>query len=98
MFKNERYLTVGIANTLPPWLVFLMWDAIDNMKTPVDYLQVFYVSYEEKDGLSHLTIVHSQENPEYTQTYTAVTQDKVNAKIFVIDDGSYSTMMLAEEY
>ena len=98
MFKNERYLTVGIANTLPPWLVFMLWDSIDNMETPVDYLQVFSVSYEEKDGLSHLTIVHSQENPEYTQTYTAVAQDKVNAKIFVIDDGSYSTMMLAEEY
>ena len=98
MFKNERYLTVGIANTLPPWLVFMLWDSIDNMETPVDYLQVFSVSYEEKDGLSHLTIVHSQENPEYTQTYTAVAQDTVNAKIFVIDDGSYSTMMLAEEY
>ena len=98
MFKNERYLTVGIANTLPPWLVFMLWDSIDNMETPVDYLQVFSVSCEEKDGLSHLTIVHSQENPEYTQTYTAVSQDKVNAKIFVIDDGSYSTMMLAEEY
>ena len=98
MFKNERYLTVGIANTLPPWMVFMLWDSIDNMETPVDYLQVFSVSYEEKDGLSHLTIVHSQENPEYTQTYTAVSQDKVNAKIFVIDDGSYSTMMLAEEY
>lgn len=98
MFKNERYLTVGIANTLPPWLVFMLWDTIDNMETPVDYLQVFSVSYEEKDGLSYLTIVHSQENPEYTQTYTAVSQDKVNAKIFVIDDGDHSTMMLAEEY
>ena len=98
MFKNERYLTVGIANTLPPWLVFMLWDTIDNMETPVDYLQVFSVSYEEKDGISHLTIVHSQENPEYTQTYTAVTSDKVTAKIFVIDNGDHSTMMLAEEY
>ena len=98
MFKNERYLTAGIALTLPPWLVFMLWDLIDEMKTPVDYLQVFSVSCEEKDGLSHLTIVHSQENPEYSQTYTAVTQDKVTAKIFVIDDGDHSTMLLAEEY
>ncbi len=59
---------------------------------------MFSVSCEEKDGLSHLSIVHSQENPEYSQTYTAVTQDKVTAKIFVIDDGDHSTMLLAEEY
>ena len=98
MFKNERYLTAGIALRLPPWLVFMLWDLIDEMKTPVDYLQVFSVSCEEKDGLSHLTIVHSQENPEYSQTYTSVTQDKITAKIFVIDDGYHSTMLLAEEY
>ena len=98
MFKNERYLTAGIAATLPPWLVFMLWALIDEMKTPVDYLQVFSVSCEENDGVAHLTIVHSQENPEYNQTYTAVTQDKVTAKIFVIDDGDHSTMMLAEEY
>ena len=98
MFKNERYLTVGVANTLPPWLVFMLWDTIDETKTPVDYLQVFSVSYEEKNGISHMTIVHSQENPAYSQTYTAVTQDKITAKIFVFDDGDHSTMMLAEEY
>ena len=98
MFKNERYLTAGIALTLPPWLVFMLWDTIDEKKTTVDYLQVFSVSYEEKDGISHMTIVHSQENPEYSQTYTAVTQDKITAKIFVIDDGDHSTMLLAEEY
>ena len=98
MFKNERYLTIGIANTLPPWLVFLLWDAIDNMKTPVDYLQVFSVSSEDDDGVSRITVVHSQENPEYTQTYTIMAKDKVDAKVFVIDDGDHSTMMLAEEY
>ena len=98
MFKNERYLTIGIANTLPPWLVFLLWDAIDNMKTPVNYLQVFSVSSEDDGGVSRITVVHSQENPEYTQTYTIMAKDKVDAKVFVIDDGDHSTMMLAEEY
>ena len=98
MFKNERYLTVGIANTLPTWLVFLLWDAIDEMKTPVDYLQVFSVSCGESNGVSYLTVVHTQENPEYSQTYTVITNDKVTAKIFVIDDGDHSTMLLAEEY
>ena len=98
MFKNERYLTVGVANTLPPWLIFMLWDAIDNMKTPVDYLQVFSVSWEETDGVSYLTVVHTQENPEYKQTYTVITDEKVTAKIFVIDDGDHSTMLLAEEY
>ena len=41
MFKNERYLTAGIALTLPPWLVFMLWDLIDEMKTPVDNQRVW---------------------------------------------------------
>ena len=97
MFNKNRYVTAGICNTLPPWLVFLLWQAIDDITVPADYLQVFSVSYIE-EPTPHITIVHSQEQPEYTAVYEVNTTEKINAKIFVIDDTTHSTMLLAEEY
>lgn len=45
-------------------------------------------------------IIHSQEVPAYSKTYTfnCTEQECVSGKIFVIDDGEYCTMLLAEEY
>ena len=97
MFNNDRYVTAGICNILSPWLVLLLWQAIDDMTVPADYLQVFSVSYSE-EPTPHITIVHSQEQPEYTAVYEVKTTEKINAKIFVIDDETHSTILLAEEY
>ncbi len=97
MFNNDRYVTAGVCNTLPPWLVLLIWQLIDSLNSPADYLQVFSVSYSE-EPTPHITIVHSQEQPEYTAVYEVNTTEKINAKIFVIDDTTHSTMLLAEEY
>lgn len=44
-------------------------------------------------------IVHSQEVPEYKREYLFNTDAPVFiGKIFVIDDETHSTMLLAEEY
>ena len=48
-----------------------------------------------------LKLTHQQENPDYSVSYTvkvdhpSIHQDE---KIYVIDDGDYSTMMFASEY
>ena len=39
-----------------------------------------------------------QEEPDYERTFTFPTDEPITAKIFVIDDETHSTMLLAEEY
>ena len=42
MFEPEkkRYLTRGVDETIPPELQLFMWEAIDQIPEPKDYLQV----------------------------------------------------------
>lgn len=100
VFNNKRYITCGIAHEIPQEIQLWMWIMIDNLRTigniELDYLQVFrLVNQGDKQK-----ITHSQEQSEYhNEILIAVLFQPVdNAKIFVIDDGRHSTMMLAEEY
>ena len=43
-------------------------------------------------------IVHEQEQPLYRYELDVPCDDAVDAKVFVIDDLTHSTMLLAEEY
>ncbi|WP_242984833.1 DUF960 family protein [Clostridium beijerinckii] len=64
----------------------------------MDYLQIFNISQINK---SRIEITHEQEIPEYKAIYEIDGQEIIlenDAKIYVIDDGEYSTMILAEEY
>ena len=46
-----------------------------------------------------LRIVHSQEVPEYKKIWIVKSSEPCDSqKIFVIDDDTHSTMLLAEEY
>ena len=95
MFNNPKYLTKGVQSSIPGWLVILLWHLIEIM--PVehkDYLQVFRLQKTERG--QHIT--HIQEQPPYQYDLDVPCTDAVNAKIFVIDDGTHSTMLLAEEY
>lgn len=100
MFTNKRYITCGISCTIPDEIQFALWIMIDNLRTnsniEVDYLQVFRLSNQN----GKQKIIHSQEQPEYcNEILVAFIWNPVeNAKIFVVDDGTHSTMMLAEEY
>ena len=97
-FKNTRYITKGIENKIPLYLQLIMWDLIDKMEVAEkDYLQVFKLSKEADKQ----KIVHSQEVPEYTKEYSfnkVPDSDLIITKIFVIDDVTHSTMLLASEY
>ena len=59
-----------------------------------DYLQVFCLS---ADG-ENQRIIHEQEQPEYRKEYLFPSENPVTAKVYVIDDKTHSTMLLAEEY
>mgnify|MGYP000554890912 CR=1 FL=1 len=97
MFDNNkgRYLTRGVDAEIPLDIQIFMWEAVDNMPEPKDYLQVFNLSVE--NGLQ--IIKHTSEQPKFDMTYilTALTK-AVTAKVYIIDDGDHCTMLLAEEY
>lgn len=97
MFENNkgRYLTRGVDAEIPLDIQIFMWEAVDNMPEPKDYLQVFNLSIE--NGLQ--VIKHTSEQPKFEMTYilTALTK-AVTAKVYIIDDGDHCTMLLAEEY
>ena len=95
MFNNQRYVTRGISNKLPLMLQIILWGLIDTMEVAEkDYLQVFCLSAES--GMQK--IIHKQEQPEYSKEYLFPSEAPITAKIFVIDDETHSTMLLAEEY
>ncbi len=41
MFNNGRYLTSGVDSTIPLELQLFLWECVDRMPAPKDYLQVF---------------------------------------------------------
>lgn len=99
MFKNSRYATAGVQNLIPLTTQMLLWMMVDTMEVPrKDYLQVFRLS--NVDGKQK--IVHSQEIPEYEKEHTFdasyIEAETVETKIYIIDDGDHTTMLLAEEY
>ncbi len=94
MFNNQRYATRGIAATVPLSIQHMLWYMTDTMQVQKDYLQVFELSVI--DGKQH--IIHQQEQPDYSMQYTFTVTDPIAARIYIIDDGSHSTMLLAEEY
>ncbi len=96
MFKNKKFITKGVSSQVSLLLQLFMWQCIEKMLPPKDYLQVFELTLE--DGKQKIT--HIQEQPEYKQEYLLTLADAsvFIGKIFVIDDGEHSTMLLASEY
>ena len=94
-FKNPRYITRGVSENVSLLLQLFMWECIEELDVPKDYLQVFECSLSG----TKQKIEHSQGEPFYKREYLLSTDTPVFiGKIFVIDDGDHSTMLLAEEY
>ena len=95
MFRNQRYLTRGVYSEIPLELQIFMWECIDRLPENRDYFQVFKL--ENINDIQRIT--HFSEQPEYRMEYLLPTiANPVTAKVYVIDDGDHSTMLLAEEY
>lgn len=93
--SKKRYLTRGVDSEIPLDIQIFMWEVVDKMPEPKDYLQVFGLT--EQNGLQ--VIHHTAEQPEYNMTYILPTMTKtVTAKVYVIDDDEHCTMLLADEY
>ena len=95
MFQNSRYLTRGVQDTIPLELQFLMWNALNAIPEPKDYFQVFRLSV--LNGIQ--CIEHEQEEPPFKREYLLPTiETPITEKVYIIDDGDHSTMLLAVEY
>ena len=97
--SGNRYISSGVNAELPEYLILMLWQYIDFLKDKceLDYLQVFRL-YKEGAGQG---IEHTQEQPKpFKRKYTLFAENAplVNAKVYVIDDETHETMILAEEY
>lgn len=102
MFDNgSRYVSRGINDEIPIDVQIFMLQLIEELKNTigdVDYLQIFTISTVDESE-NTIRIIHSQEVPEYKKIWIFEASEPCNEeKIFVIDDGNHSTMLLAEEY
>ena len=82
MFERSkpRYLTRGVDESIPLDIQIFMWETVDRMPEPKDYLQVFRLT--EQNGLQ--VIHHTSEQPKYDMTYILTTVTKpVTAKVYV---------------
>ena len=93
--SKKRYLTRGVDESIPLNIQIFIWEVIDRMPELKDYLQAYRLT--EQNGLQ--VINHTSEQPEYSMTYILPTVIKaITAKVYIIDDGDYCTMLLATEY
>ena len=93
----KRYLTRGINEQIPIELQLFCWRCYDAAKATgkYDYLQVFELKILDEQTQQ---VEHRQEVPEYKQIYHLKSSYPIDQKIFIIDEGEYVTMLLAEEY
>ena len=92
--SEKRYLTCGVDAAIPLDLQLFLWECVDRMPAPKDYLQVFELSAAGPMQ----SITHSSEEPEYRMTYLVPSDAPITETLYIIDDGDHSTMLLANEY
>lgn len=101
MFDNNKFITKGVQQIIPLELQLFMWSCIDILKQQgkqLDYLQIFELTEQKSNNIFFQGIEYRQEVPEYVKRYKIFSNEIVNKKIYIIDDGTCSTMLLAEEY
>lgn len=99
MFKCSRYITEGIQTRIPEYMQQLLWYMISTMEVAgKDHLQVFELSSVIKEGMLKQRILHKQEQPYYSKEHIITVNRPISAKVYVIDDTTHCTMLLAGEY
>ena len=93
----QRYITSGVNEQISIDIQLFCWYCYEGVKATgkYDYLQVFELKTVGEDTQQ---IEHRQEVPEYKQVYQLRSINPIEQKIFIIDEGEYATMLLAEEY
>ena len=102
----NKYITRGIANSLPISLQKQLWQLVSERENgqskeleAIDYFHIFQFNMHN----DQLCIKHKQERPEYIKTHKANYSKAINInKVYIIReddvDLSYYVMLLPEEY
>ena len=100
MFNNKRYVSAGVNSTIDPKIQMTIWNLIEDLKSTMvlDYLQIFQLSKIQQSSVTLQKLVHTQEIPDYRKEFILTDVELSDEKIFVIDDQTHSTMLLAHEY
>ncbi|MGG2197553.1 DUF960 family protein [Paenibacillus validus] len=104
MFSREsRYKTRGVDEAISEQLQYKLWQILDNDLNegkPLGYLQVFELITSHVDGMPVQQVRQRQEQPKRNRihTLTGIVKPVSNVTVWVIDSGTYSTMLLPSEY
>ena len=94
MFDNKRYLTCIVDSTISLELQIFLWTCVDRLPESRNHLQIFdLMPVGCMQG-----ITHRSEEPEYRMEYLIPSDAPITEKLYIIDDGEHSTMLLASEY
>lgn len=92
---EKRFVTSGVEAKIPRWLQHLLWFMRDGMEVEKrDYLQVFQLGRTETGQ----RVIHTQQEPPYEYVLETECKDAVDTKVYIIDDETHVTMLLASEY
>lgn len=101
--KDNRYITRGINIEVPPILREALWRLVEmqiEQGLPMDSLQIFKLCGSWYNNEFVQKIEHIQEQPPRSAILHIKIKPEqiVNAKIYIIDSVSYSTMLFSYEY
>ena len=102
--QENRYITRGVNEQIPKEIQVRCWQWIDEKvkksEVTMDYLQIF--EFNRDDQRETISIIHRQEEPFFIDHHEwRMNNDLANfklKKLWVIDDQTYQTMLLPEEY
>jgi hypothetical protein len=95
---KQKYITAGVCDQISLPTQMVIWQLAASLPLEADYLQVFRLKPGVKDSRIIQIIEQSQEQPEFQRTFSFYCEEPVTAKLFLIDDGDYITLLLASEY
>jgi len=95
LFKGKRYLTSRSVQEIPWVTILVLWEMIDGMRVKHrDREQLF-----ELYATNHCQIIcHMQQEHPYLYELELPCAKPVDAKVYIVDKGTYSIMMLADKY
>ncbi len=94
MSQQQRFLTCGVDAIIPLELQLFLWSCVERLPAPRDYLQIFDL---EQVGCMQ-SITHRSEEPEYRKVYLLPSENPISEKLYIIDDGDHSNMLISSEY
>ncbi|MEW9122023.1 MAG: DUF960 family protein [Thermotaleaceae bacterium] len=102
MFEKEknRFVTRSVDSEVPIEIQVLIWNFIDELKEKrqleMDYLQVFQLKVQ--DGVQVIINTQEERLKEDCIKVTLSKSQMLTTRIWVIDDGNYSTMLFPSDY